>query len=138
MSFACSYVKCHVVSLEEIFRAQLHKAGRIGADNLAEGGAADIAVNGLRPEKLGVIEHVERFDPKLEGFRFGQPHGLRQGHVVIVHARPREEAPRGGAGRAQGVVAELGGVEIRLPVAGIMVQSERPAIVVRLIDARNC
>jgi hypothetical protein len=33
---------------------------------LAQRGTADIPVNGLRPEKLGVIEKIESFEPKLQ------------------------------------------------------------------------
>ena len=121
--------------LEQEFRAQLHQAGRIGTDDLAEGGTADVAVDGLRSEELGVIENVESFQPKLERLRFGQAHVLEQRHVVIVHPRSGEEAPRGVARRAQGVLAELGGIEIRPPVAGIVIQIERTAGVVGLIDA---
>jgi hypothetical protein len=52
--------------LKKEFRAQLHKARRIGADDLAEGGTANIAVDGLGPEELSVIENVETLDAKLE------------------------------------------------------------------------
>ena len=55
-------------SLEEELCPQLNQTWRTGADGLAKGGTADIAVNGLRPEELRVIENVERFEAELEGF----------------------------------------------------------------------
>jgi hypothetical protein len=67
---------CGLGSLEEIFRAQLHQARRVGTDHLAEGGAGNITIYRLRPEKLGVIEDVEPLDPELERPRFAQMHGL--------------------------------------------------------------
>src|SRR5277367_4557331 len=77
--------------------AQLNQARWIGADDLAEGRTADIAVDGLRSEELRVIENVESLQPKLEGLRFGQAHRLEQGHVVIVQAWSVKESPGRGA-----------------------------------------
>jgi hypothetical protein len=33
---------------------------------LAEGGTADIAIDGLRSEQLSVVENVETFEPELQ------------------------------------------------------------------------
>ena len=49
---------------------------RIGADHLAKAGTANIAVDGLRSEELGMVEHVETFQPKLQRLRFGYTHVL--------------------------------------------------------------
>jgi hypothetical protein len=109
------------VSLEDKFCAQLHEARRIGADDLAEVGAADVAVDGLRPEKLGMIENVETLDPKLQRLRFGKTHVFEKRHIVVVHSRAVEETPLRRAWRSQGVLAELGGIEIRVSVARIVI-----------------
>src|SRR5208282_5270910 len=98
-------------SLEKEFRAQLHQAGRISIHDLAEGGTADTAVDGLRSEELSVIEHVEHFEPQLEGLRFSQAYVLEKGHIIVVQARSGEEAAFGSARRAQRVLAELGNIE---------------------------
>ena len=52
--------------LEEEFRGQLNQTGWIGADHLAEGGTADIAVDRLRSEELRVVEDIEAFQAELE------------------------------------------------------------------------
>ena len=120
--------------LKKEFRAQLHEARRIGVDHLAEIGTADVAVDGLRSEKLGVVENVKTLEPKLQRLRFSQAHIFQKRHIVIVHTRSVEKTPFRGTGRSQGVLAELRGIEIRSPVAGIVIQIEGTAGVVRLID----
>jgi hypothetical protein len=62
---------------------------------LAEGGTADIAIDGLRSEKLSVVENVEVFEPKLQRRRFRQAYILEKRDIVIVHPRPVKKAPFG-------------------------------------------
>ena len=80
--------------LEQEFCAQLNKARRGCADNLAERGAIDISVDGLRSEKLRVVENVEAFQAKLQRLRFRQAQILEKRHIVIVHPGAVEKAPR--------------------------------------------
>src|SRR5580658_10896363 len=56
--------KDRLLVLENEFCSELNQAGRIGTDDLPEGGAADVAVHGLRSEKLSVVENIETFQPK--------------------------------------------------------------------------
>ena len=58
----------HVSILEQEFCAQLHEARRIGTDDLAEVGTADVAVDGLRSEKLGVIKNVKSLSRNWSDF----------------------------------------------------------------------
>lgn len=51
---------------------QLDEAGRLGAHNVAEGGAADVAVDGGRAEELGVVGGIEGFQAQFEPSRFAQ------------------------------------------------------------------
>ena len=118
---------------EQEFRAQLDESRRGGIDHLTKCGTINIPVHGLRSEKLCVIEQVEPFEPKLQGFRFSQAHVLEQSHVEVTHSRAVEKAPLGAARRAQSVQAELGGIEIVLPVAGIVIQIEIAGIEIGLI-----
>jgi hypothetical protein len=56
--------------LEIEFRAQLNQPRRLCAHYLSERRAVDIAVNGLRSEKLGVVKNVETLEPKLQRLGF--------------------------------------------------------------------
>jgi hypothetical protein len=51
----------------------LHQPRRVRVYNLPECGTkiADVSIHCLCAEKLGVIEHVEGFDAKLQRFGFG-------------------------------------------------------------------
>ena len=102
---------------------------------MSKGGTADIAVDGLGPEELCVVENVETFQPKLERFRFGQAHILEKSHIVVLQPRSVEKAPLGVARRTQSIFAELRGIEIRPSVARIVIQIESASQVVRLINA---
>ena len=113
-------------ALEEDFCAQLER-GEAGAALMAWPNVeklSDVSVHGLRSEELGVVENVEAFEAKLQRFRFRQAHVLQEGHIVVVHSGAVEEAPLGGAGRAQGVFRERRGIEVRPPVARIGVEIE--------------
>jgi len=68
MTFKCSGVDHG--PLEKEFNAQLNEARRIGIHDLPKRGAADIAVDGLGSEELGMIEDVEPLHSKLKRFRF--------------------------------------------------------------------
>src|SRR5271154_3986603 len=83
--------------LEEEFGAELHEARGSCADNLAESGAVDVAVDGLRAEELRVVENIKGFDSELERLGFCQADVLEKSHIVIVHPRAVEEAAAGGA-----------------------------------------
>lgn len=52
------FLKCEL-------RANLDQPGRRSTDDLAERCAADVTVDGLRTEELGVVEDVECFQPQL-------------------------------------------------------------------------
>src|SRR5580658_2510128 len=115
--------------------AGLNQPGRRRADDLTERGAADIAVDGLRSKELRVVEDVEGFEAKLQGFRFGKAQVLKDRHIEVLHAGTMEIEPRGVAGSAQGILAEQTGIEIRLPVPGIAIQIEGAGRDIRFIDA---
>src|SRR5580692_9722475 len=123
-----------ILDLESELRTQLNQAGRGGADNLAEGRTADVAVNRLRPEELGVVENVERFDAELERLRFGQSQVLEQRHIEVLHAGTVEIAARGVARRTERVIAEQRRIEIGPGVSGIRVQIQRTGRDIRFID----
>src|SRR5580658_3116371 len=122
--------------LEKELCAQLHQTRRRGADDLAKGRTGDISVDGLRSEELGVIEDIECLDSELQGFGFGQTQILQQRHVVVVHSGSIKESPRGSAKRSEGIFAEERGVEIGLPIAGIVVEIERASGIVRFVDTK--
>ena len=69
--------RCRSFALEEKLRAKLDEPRRIGAKNMAECIAADIAVDSLRTEELRVIENVKALEPELQGFRFGEAQFFR-------------------------------------------------------------
>lgn len=121
--------------LEKEFGSQLKEPGRGCIHHLREGGTADIAIDGLRAEKLGMVEDVEALKPKLNRLRFAQAQMLEKGHIVVVHPRSVKEAPSGRPRRTQVVLAELASIEIRTSVAWIVVQVECAARVVGLVDA---
>jgi hypothetical protein len=52
--------------LEEEFRRNLHFPRWSGVDHLAEQVAADITIDGQRPEEVGVIERIEGFQTDLQ------------------------------------------------------------------------
>ena len=58
-------------SLKKKLCTQLNQARRIGANDSSKRRTADIAVDGLGSEELGMIENIETFEPELEGLRFG-------------------------------------------------------------------
>lgn len=102
----------------------------------AERRATDIAIHGLWSEELSVIEQIEGFQPKLQGFRFGQAHDLEQRHIVVSCSRTIKKTPLSVARCAEGILAEQRSVEIRLAIAGIVIQIETPGRDVRLIDTK--
>jgi hypothetical protein len=67
-----SCLKCSSIS-EQKLESQLHQPRRVRVYNLPECGTkiADVSIHCLCAEKLGVIEHVEGFDAKLQRFGFG-------------------------------------------------------------------
>src|ERR1700689_3467629 len=69
---ATAYTSATIASKRDL-RAHLHQPGRHRANHLSKPPTADITVNCLRPEELRVVENVEAFEAKLQGFRFGQP-----------------------------------------------------------------
>ena len=99
------------LSLENEFRTQLSNPRGLSADDPTESAGraliGDIAVHGLRSEKLGVVKGVERLEPKLKRFCFLETHVLEKSQVVIVDSWSGEEPAPGGARSAQGVLAEL-------------------------------
>ena len=60
---------------------------------------------------------------------------FEKGHVEIIHSRTIEKTSPGGPRSSEGVFAELGGIEIRLSITEMVIQFERAACVVRLINA---
>jgi hypothetical protein len=68
-------------SLEQKLQASLSQTRSRRAYDVTESRAGDISIDGLRSEELGVVEDVEPFEPKLEGFRLGQAHVLEKGHI---------------------------------------------------------
>ena len=120
--------------LERELRAHLNQAGRRRAHHLAERSTADIAVYGLRSEKLSVVENIKSFEAELQGCGFGEARVLEERHVEVLHSRSVEIAARRVARSAEGVIAEQRCIEIRLPVAGIVIQIERTRRNVRLVD----
>ena len=74
--------------LEEKFGAELKQARWCGADDVAEGGAVDISVDGLRSEELRVIEDVERFEAELNGPCFAQFQIFQESHIEVRHPGP--------------------------------------------------
>jgi hypothetical protein len=60
-------------SLSEVeFQRSLHNAGWRGADGVAKGAAAYVAVYGTRAVELGVVEDVEAFEAEEERLGFGE------------------------------------------------------------------
>ena len=88
------------LTLEIEFRAELHEAWRTGADHLAKSRTADISPDGLRSEKLRVIEYIEAFETELQRLRFRDTQILQQSKIEIVHARATEKPALGGSWRA--------------------------------------
>src|SRR5208282_5854147 len=110
-----------------------NEAGRVRTNNPAKGCAADIPVDGLRPKELRMVEHIESFHPELEGLRFREAQVLEKSHIEVVQPRSVEETPFRGTWSAQGILAELGRVEVRPPVPRIGVERQSIAVVIRLI-----
>ena len=61
---------------------------------------------------------------------------FQESNVVVVHSRAIEEAAARRAGRPQGVLGELGGVEIRAAIARIAIEVERASQIVGFIHAK--
>ena len=78
--------------LEDEFDGGLHQARAGGADYLAEGGTADVAIDGCGAEELRVVEGVECFGAELEGAVVFCEKAAGDGGVEILHAGAGEEA----------------------------------------------
>ena len=111
------------LALEKELCAELHEPRRRRADDLAERGTVDVSIDRLRPEELSVVEDVEALEAKLNRFGFRQAHRLEQGHIEVNHTRAVEKAASCGSRRAEGVLAELGAIEIGAAVARISVRN---------------
>src|SRR5208282_3138518 len=115
--------------------SQLDEARRRRADDLAERGAADISVDGARAGELSVVERVEGFQAKLQRLRFREFQVLQQRQVVIIAAGTEKEAAPGVSRSAEQVGAEERSIEIRISVARVRIQMERPGGELGLVHA---
>jgi hypothetical protein len=113
----------------------LEDSRRRGTHNSPEQGATDIAIYGRWSEELRVVESVERFQPDLKGFGFGEPDVLEECQVEIVDPRAVEEAPRGAAKLTQGWETEERGVECCSSIAWIRVDLQITGSEIRRIHA---
>src|ERR1700689_3253536 len=111
--------------LKDELHRRLHQPRSGRAHDLSKRRTVDVAVYCGRPLKLGVVEDVESFEPKLQRPGLLQRHALEQSHIVIVDARAVEESALGVAGLSQRLQTEKAGIEIGLSVARIVIQIER-------------
>ena len=58
---------CPVTQSERKFQRELHEPWRSSFDCVAEQGAREVSGHRRRPKKLRVIEHIESFQPELQG-----------------------------------------------------------------------
>lgn len=105
---------------------RLHQTWRHCTDDLAKRGIVDVAINGIRPEELRMVEGVERFKAEFQAFRFGKRGVLQQRDVPIVHAGSVEETSRCVPRRAERWQAEQRSIKVGLPVSGIVIDLQWP------------
>ena len=72
----------------------MHQARRHGVDDLAEGAAADVSIDGAGAEELGVIEDVEDLEAELQRLAGMQRNLFLQRHVEVLQAGAGEETAR--------------------------------------------
>src|SRR5258708_20597318 len=70
------------------FKRSLHDARCCRADHLTKRRATDVAVNGVRAEKLRVVQRVEGLKAKFQRSRLRQLRSLQQGDVPVTHQDP--------------------------------------------------
>ena len=93
------------------FQGCLSHSSRLGLKNSPEGGAVDIAVDGVCSVELGVIERVETLETEFERGIFLDASGLVQRHIEIVDPWSIKHAAIGVAEGAERVRGEQHGVE---------------------------
>src|ERR1700722_10823405 len=69
----------------------LNQAWRRSADDIAESGVIDVAINRLRAVKLRMIECVECLDAELKNFGLGQLDAFLERQIEIIDSRSREK-----------------------------------------------
>ncbi len=83
---------CVPCDSEYEFGCELDLSWRVGADDLAEACAADIAVHRGGSEELRMIEDIEGFQSELQHFGFRDRHFFLKSDVEVVQSRPIKEA----------------------------------------------
>src|SRR5260370_21478639 len=112
------------------FKCNLHDTRCCRADHLTKRRATDVSVNGVRGEKLRVVQRVEGLKAKLQRSRLHQLRSLQQGAVPVIPSRSVERAARNASGRAELREAERAWIEVGQAVSRIggEPQSSRCAI----------
>ena len=105
--------------------------------DVTEGGIADISVDRSIWIELRMVEDIEHLQSKLKRTRFGEVSHLVESHVVVVDTWPIEHPALGVALRAQCIRREGSSIEVRLAVAGVVVELVSGAVIVRHVDARR-
>src|SRR5580704_2281881 len=104
---------------------QLNQTRSRRAEDLSEIRVVHFAVDRRRPVELGMVKHVERFEAKVEGFRFGQSQGFGKCHVEILDSRAVEKSPGHIPQLPKGLGAEGRGVERGAAISRIGVDIQR-------------
>src|SRR5260370_17868861 len=73
------------------FKCNLHDTRCCRADHLTKRRATDVSVNGVRGEKLRVVQRVEGLKAKLQLSRPPQLCSLPQGDVPVIHSKTVRE-----------------------------------------------
>ena len=103
--------------------------------HISERSAVDISVNRAGPEKLGMVEGIETFEPDLQHPHFRELRNLVKGYIVVVHTWSVERPPRRVTRRPQSVGTVEGRVEVRLSVPRVPINLEIAGNDIRQIDA---
>src|SRR5258708_40283813 len=106
------------------FKGNLNDTGCCRADRLTKRRATDVAVNGVRAEKLRVVQRVEGLKAKFQRSRLRQLRSLQQGDVPVIHSRSVERPARNASGHAELREAERGWIEVGQAVSGIGVEPQ--------------
>ena len=94
----------------------------------------DLAVNGCWSVKLGVIEHVEGFQPELKRFRFSDSQHFGYRHVEIADTGAVKK-PSWRISQLPEILGRQGrSIELGPSVSRIRVDIEWPAIVLRRVE----
>ena len=107
-----------------------------GTDGVAEGRAANVAIDRRGAIELCVVEDVESLDMEEQCFRLCQREVLGRSHVVVVRTGTVEEAALRRPRSTECIHREGRGREVVFVVGpGIAAEVQRPTVVIGLVDA---